>query len=172
MLFIDARREARADRNGALVRLADQDRSRWNSARLEEGRFFMRACLARNQPGPYQIQAAINAVHSDAADSASTDWAQILVLHDRLLEMNPGPVIALNRAIVVAEIEGPARALALVDALALGHYHLFHAVRADLLRRLGRDADAALAYREAIARCGNGREREFLEQRLTALKPH
>jgi RNA polymerase sigma-70 factor (ECF subfamily) len=172
MLFIDARREARANQHGAFVRLPDQDRSRWNGARLEEARILMRGCLARNQPGPYQIQAAINAVHSDAADSASTDWSQILALYDRLLEMNPGPVVALNRAIVVAEIEGPAHALGLLDALALDHYHLFHAVRADLLRRLGHAADAAIAYREAIARCENGPERAFLEQRLQALAAH
>jgi RNA polymerase sigma-70 factor, ECF subfamily len=169
MLFIDARRETRTDAGGAFVRLADQDRTRWNVAQLEEARLLMRGCLARNQPGPYQIQAAINAVHSDAANSASTDWAQILALYDRLLAMNPSAVVALNRAIVVAEIEGPGAALALVEALALERYHLFHAVRADLMRRLGRNTDAAVAYREAIARCENAPERAFLESRLKSL---
>jgi RNA polymerase sigma-70 factor, ECF subfamily len=172
MLFIDARRDARADAQGAFVRLADQDRGSWDRARLEEARALMRGCLARNRPGPYQIQAAINAVHSDAGDAAATDWKQILALYDQLIDMNPSPVVALNRAIVVAEIDGPARALALVEALQLDGYHLFHAVRADLLRRLGRDADAAAAYQEAIARSENAREREFLEQRLRSLSAH
>jgi RNA polymerase sigma-70 factor (ECF subfamily) len=165
MLFIDARRTSRVVSNH-FVRLPDQDRSRWDGAKLGEARSLMRACLARNRPGPYQIQAAINAVHGDARDSASTDWPQILALYDQLMTLSPSPVVALNRAIVVAEIEGPARALTLVDELALGRYHLFHAVRADLLRRLGRAADASAAYREAIERCENAAERHFLEQRL------
>ena len=169
LLFIDARRDARADSDGNFVRLADQDRSRWNPARIGEARALMRACLTRNQPGPYQFQAAINAVHSDAPDFRSTDWPQILRLYDQLLAMNPNPVVELNRAVVVAEIEGPARALERVDALALDRYHLYHAVRADLLRRLGRDADAAIAYREAIARCENAAERRFLEGRAKSL---
>jgi RNA polymerase sigma-70 factor, ECF subfamily len=169
LLFVDARRDARADSDGSFVRLADQDRSRWNPARIGEARALMRACLTRNHPGPYQFQAAINAVHSDAPDFGSTDWPQILRLYDQLLAMNPNPVVELNRAVVVAEIEGPGRALEWVDALALDRYHLFHAVRADLLRRLGRDADAAIAYREAIVRCENAAERRFLEGRAKSL---
>jgi RNA polymerase sigma-70 factor (ECF subfamily) len=169
MLFIDARRAARVDARGAFVRLADQDRSGWNDRRLDEARALLRACLARNRPGPYQIQAAINAVHSDATLAAATDWRQILALYDQLLALNPSPVVVLNRAIVVAEIDGPARALGQVEALDLDHYHLFHAVRADLLRRVGRDADAAIAYQAAIARCTNERELEFLRQRLASL---
>jgi len=170
MLFIDARRAARADEHGAFVRLADQDRSAWNGARLAEARALLRACLARNAPGAYQIQAAINAVHSDATEADATDWPQILALYDRLMAINPSPVVALNRAVVVAEIDGPARALDIVDELALDGYHPFHAVRADLLRRLGLDADASLAYQAAISRCANAREREFLERRLHELR--
>jgi RNA polymerase sigma-70 factor (ECF subfamily) len=169
LLFIDARRDARADAEGRFVRLADQDRSRWNPARLGEARDLMRACLANNRPGPYQLQAAINAVHSDAPDFTSTDWPQILGIYDQLVALSPNPVVELNRAVVLAEIEGPARALERVDALALDRYHLFHAVRADLLRRLGRDADAAIAYREAMTRCENASERRFLEGRLKSL---
>ncbi len=170
MLFIDARRDARTDEHGAFVRLAEQDRATWNPDRLDEARRLLRACVERNQPGPYQIQAAINAVHSQAADAAATDWRQILALYDQLLAVNPGPVVALNRAIVLAEIDGPARALAIVESIDLPSYHLFHAVRADLLRRLDRNADAALAYQAAIARCENVREREFLERRLKGLR--
>ena len=172
MLFIDARRDTRADDRGAFVRLADQDRSAWDGARLEEARTLLRGCLARNRAGPYQIQAAINAVHSDATRADATDWPQILELYDQLLALNPSPVVALNRAVVVAEVDGPARALEIVDALALGAYHLHHAVRADLLRRLGHDADAALAYQAAISHCENAREREFLERRLRELRPN
>jgi RNA polymerase sigma-70 factor (ECF subfamily) len=170
MLFIDARRDARSDEHGAFVRLVDQDRSAWNAARLDEARALLRACLAIDRPGPYQLQAAINAVHSDAVDAAATDWQQILALYDRLLAVNPSPVVALNRAIVVAEIEGPAPALDIIETLELGNYHLFHAVRADLLRRLDRPADAALAYQAAIERCENAREREFLAHRLAQLR--
>jgi RNA polymerase sigma-70 factor, ECF subfamily len=170
LLFIDARRETRTDAHGAFVRLADQDRSAWNRAKLDEARALLRACLTAGRPGPYQIQAAINAVHSDAADAVATDWAQLLTLYDHLLSINPSPVVALNRAIVLAEIDGAARALDLVESLALPDYHLFHAVRADLLRRLDRPGDAALAYQAAIARCENAREREFLERRLGDLR--
>ena len=172
MLLTDARRDARVDADGTLVTLPEQDRSRWDAARIDEARTLLRACLARNEPGPYQIHAAINAVHSDAIDAAATDWPQILVLYDQLLALAPGPVVALNRAIVVAEVDGPASALALVDVLDLHGYHLFHAVRADLLRRLERHADAAAAYQDAIARCENVREREFLERRLRSLPSH
>src|ERR687895_89529 len=127
----------------------------WDCDRIAEGQAIVRRCLRRNQPGPYQLQAAINAVHSDAPVAAATDWGQILALYDQLLALAPSPVVALNRAVAVAEVEGPAAALALVDGLELDGYHLFHAVRADLLRRLGRDHEAALAYDAAIARAGN-----------------
>jgi RNA polymerase sigma-70 factor (ECF subfamily) len=170
MLLIDARRDARADASGAFVRLAEQDRGAWNRGRIAEGQALLRDCLRRNQPGAYQIQAAINAVHSDAVDTAHTDWPQILTLYDQLLALTPSPVVALNRAVAVAEVSGPARALALVEALELPRYHLVHAVRADLLRRLGRDADAAMAYGQAIELCGNSREKEFLEQQYRSIK--
>ena len=169
MLLIDARREARTDESGSLVRLAEQDRDRWNRAQIDEGQALMRICLARNRPGPYQLQAAINAVHSDARCAGETDWRQILALHDQLLVIAPSPVVELNRAVVVAEIEGAEQALERIELLPLGQYHLFHAVRADLLRRLGRDADAAAAYLAAIARCVNAREREFLQRQLAAI---
>ena len=169
MLLIDARREARVDENGAFVKLAGQDRDRWNRAQIDEGQALLRECLARNLPGPYQIQAAINAVHSDARSAVHTDWAQILALYDQLLAIAPGPVVALNRAVAVAELEGPQPALALVEALDLERYHLFHAVRADLLRRLGRTADAASAYQAAIARCDNARETDFLKSQYDAI---
>ena len=146
--------------------LADQDRSRWDRGLIAEGQALVRRCLRRNQPGPYQIQAAINAVHSDAPTAAATDWRQILQLYDQLLALAPSPVVALNRAVAVAEVEGPAAALALVDGLDLGGYHLFHAIRADLLRRLGRNAEAAPAYEAAIARTENAAERAFLQRRL------
>jgi RNA polymerase sigma-70 factor, ECF subfamily len=169
MLLVDARRAARTTPDGALVLLADQDRGRWDGDLIAEGQALVRHCLRRNRPGPYQLQAAINAVHSDAADAAATDWRQILALYDQLLALAPGPVVALNRAVAVAEVEGPAAALALVDPLGLDSYHLFHAIRADLLRRLGRDAEAALAYDAAIARAQNAAERAFLEGRRRTL---
>ena len=169
MLLVDARRAARTTADGALVLLADQDRSRWDRDRIAEGQALVRRCLRRNQPGPYQVQAAINAVHSDAPAAAATDWRQILALYDQLLALTPSPVVALNRAVAVAEVEGPAAALALVDGLELDGYHLFHAIRADLLRRLGRDAEAALAYDAAIARAENTAERAFLQGRRRAL---
>lgn len=169
MLLINARRHARVDECGNLVRLAEQDRTLWNAAEIDEGQALVRNCLARNVPGPYQIQAAINAVHSDARRTGETDWRQILALHDQLLALAPSPVVTLNRAVVIAEIEGAQRALELVDPLPLDHYHPFHAVRADFLRRLGRDADAAAAYQAAIARCGNAREKEFLQAQYDAI---
>jgi RNA polymerase sigma-70 factor, ECF subfamily len=169
MLLVDARRAARTDERGDLVPLGDQDRGRWDRDRIAEGQAIVRRCLRRNQPGPYQLQAAINAVHSDAPTLAGTDWRQVLALYDQLLAMAPSPVVALNRAVAVAEVEGPAAALALVDGLELAGYHLFHAVRADLLRRLGRDHEAALAYDAAIARAGNAAEAAFLERRRRSL---
>jgi RNA polymerase sigma-70 factor, ECF subfamily len=164
MLLVEARRAARTTAGGDLVRLADQDRGRWDRDLIAEGQAIVRRCLRRDRPGPYQVQAAINAVHSDAPTAADTDWGQILQLYDQLLHLTPSPVVALHRAVAVAEVEGPEAALALVDGLRLDGYHLFHAVRADLLRRLGRDAEAALAYEAAIARTGNAAERAFLER--------
>jgi RNA polymerase sigma-70 factor (ECF subfamily) len=170
MLLITARRAARTDARGGLVPLAEQDRSRWDAELTTEGQRLVRACLRRNRPGPYQIQAAINAVHSDAADAADTDWGQILALYDHLLVLTPGPVVALHRAVAVAEVHGPETALALVDGLELDSHHLLHAVRADLLRRLGRSAEAAAGYTEAIARAGNRAEREHLQRALDRLR--
>jgi RNA polymerase sigma-70 factor, ECF subfamily len=169
MLLVDARRAARTTADGQLVRLGDQDRSRWDPALIAEGQAIVRRCLQRNEPGPYQLQAAINAVHSDAASAAQTDWWQILQLYNQLQAQAPTPVVELNRAVAVAEVEGPDAALSLVDRLDLGGYHLFHAVRADLLRRLGRSSEAADAYTSAIARTDNAAERELLERSRRAL---
>jgi RNA polymerase sigma-70 factor, ECF subfamily len=162
MLLTESRRAARTSADGALVLLADQDRSRWDRALIAEGQALVRQCLRRGQPGRYQIQAAISAVHSDAPIAAATDWGQILRLYDQLLVVAPSPVVALNRAVAVAELDGPAAALALVDDLDLDRYYLFHAIRADLLRRLGRRAEADAAYDTAIARSGNAAERAHL----------
>ena len=166
MLLIDARREARCDASGALVRLEDQDRGRWDRQRIAEGQSLLRECLARNHPGPYQLQAAINAVHSDACEPAQTDWRQILALYDQLMAITPSPVIALNRAVAVAELEGAEKGLRLVEELGLQRYHWWHAVRGDLLERLGNAHESAAAFREAIDLCENRREREFLEKKL------
>ena len=165
LLLTESRREARTAADGSLVLLADQDRSLWDRSLIAEGHELVRACLRRSRPGPYQLQAAVNAVHSDAATAAETDWAQILQLYDHLLALSPTPVVALNRAVAVAEVEGPGPALAAVDRLDLGGYHLFHATRAELLRRLGRDVEAAAAYDEALALATNAAERRFLEAR-------
>jgi RNA polymerase sigma-70 factor (ECF subfamily) len=170
MLLVDSRRAARTTADGSLVLLADQDRERWNRQAIAEGQALVRQCLRRNRPGPYQIQAAINAVHSDAATAAATDWPQILQLYDQLMAVAPGPIAALNRAVAVAEVEGPHAALTIVDALDLGHYYLFHSIRADLLRRLGRNHEAAAAYDAAIARSENAAERAFLERRRQGLR--
>jgi RNA polymerase sigma-70 factor (ECF subfamily) len=169
MLLIESRRAARTTPAGDLVRLDDQDRSRWDRDLIAEGQSIVRRCLRRNQPGPYQVQAAINAVHSDASDAAATDWWQILQLYNQLLSLTPSPVVALNRAVAVAEVEGPDAALTLVDGLDLGGFYLFHAIRADLLRRLGRNAEATLAYDAAIVRTENAAERDFLQRRRQAL---
>jgi RNA polymerase sigma-70 factor (ECF subfamily) len=169
MLLVESRRATRTTADGDLVLLADQDRSRWDRGLIAEGQALVRQCLRRDQPGPYQIQAAINAVHSDSPAAAATDWRQILQLYDQLLSLAPSPVVALNRAVAVAEVEGPDAALALVDGLDLGGYHLFHAIRADLLRRLGRTAEAARAYEAAIARTENATERDFLQRSRQAL---
>ena len=164
MLLIESRRPGRTTADGDLVRLADQDRTRWDPRLIDEGQSIVRRCLRRNQPGPYQIQAAIQAVHSDAPTATATDWRQILLLYDQLLALAPSPVVALNRAVALAEVEGPAAALTVVDTLPLADYYLFHAIRADLLRRLGRAAEAAEAYGAAIDRTDNASEREFLRR--------
>jgi len=169
MLLIESRRGARVTPDGDLVVLAGQDRRRWDHVLIAEGQAIVRQCLQRNQPGPYQIQAVINAVHSDVPTAAATDWRQILQLDNQLLSLAPSPIVALNRAVAVAEVEGADAALSLVDGLELDPYYLFHAIRADLLRRLGRDAEAALAYEAAIARTENTAEREFLQRRRHAL---
>ncbi len=169
MLLVQSRRATRTTSDGDLVLLVDQDRSLWDRDLIAQGQAIVRQCLERNQPGPYQIQAAINAVHSDATDAAATDWWQILQLYNQLLSLAPSPVVALNRAVAVAEVEGPDAALTLVDGLDLDGYYLFHAVRADLLRRLGRNADAARAYEAAIAHAENAAERDFLRRRLRAV---
>jgi RNA polymerase sigma-70 factor, ECF subfamily len=166
MLLVDSRRAARTTADGELVRLVDQDRGRWDRALVAEGQELVRACLRGGRPGPYQLQAAINAVHSDAPTAADTDWHQILELYDHLLALAPSRVVALNRAVAVAEVEGPEAALALVDELGLAGYRLFHSIRADLLRRMGRGDEAAAAYKAAIALSENRAEREFLERRL------
>lgn len=169
MLLVESRRAARSSPDGLLVRLADQDRGVWDRELVAEGQALVRRCLRLNRPGPDQIQAAINAVHSDAASAAATDWRQILALYDQLMSIAPSSVVALNRAVAVAEVDGPEAALRLVDSLDLDGYHLFHAIRADLLRRLGRNAEAAQAYEAAIARTENASEREFLERSRRAL---
>jgi RNA polymerase sigma-70 factor (ECF subfamily) len=151
------------------VALAEQDRSLWDLELIAEGQDLVRRCLRRDRPGPYQIQAAINAVHGDAATAAATDWGQILLLYDQLAVIAPSPVVTLNRAVAVAEVSGPDAALAQVDELDLGRYYLFHAIRADLLRRVGRDADSAQAYDAAMALTANAAERAFLQQRRLSL---
>jgi RNA polymerase sigma-70 factor (ECF subfamily) len=170
MLLIQARRETRTTAAGDLVLLKDQDRSRWDRRMVDEGQALVRQCLHRGQPGPYQIQAAINAVHSDAVMARETDWGQILGLYDQLSALAPGPVVSLHRAVAVAEVHGPAAALTLIEDLELERYHLFHAVRADLLRRLERYADAAAAYEAALERTHNTAERRFLERRLAQVR--
>ncbi|MEV8035520.1 RNA polymerase sigma factor [Streptomyces sp. NPDC086182] len=169
MLLIEARRAARATADGDLVLLADQDRTRWDQDLITEGQALVRRCLRRNRPGPYQIQAAVNAVHSDAPTADATDWGQILQLYDQLMELAPSPVVALNRAVAVAEVQGPETALALVEELDLDGYHAFHAVRADLLRRLGRHTEALQAYDAAITLTGSAPERAHLERSRAAL---
>jgi len=169
MLLSESRRAARTTPDGDLVRLADQDRGLWDRGLIAEGQAIVRHCLRRNQPGVYQIQAAINAVHSAAPRAAATDWSQILQLYNQLLSLVPSPVVALNRAVAVAEVEGVDAALALVDGLDLAGYYLFHAIRADLLQRLGRTAEAALAYEAALARSENAVERAFLQRSRQAL---
>jgi RNA polymerase sigma-70 factor (ECF subfamily) len=166
LLLIEARRPARQGPSGELITLAEQDRSRWNRKLIDEGHTLVRRCLRRNQPGPYQLQAAINAVHTDGP---ATDWSQVLALYDQLLQQHPTPIVALNRAVAVAEVHGPALALASIEDLELPGYHLLPATRADLLSRLGRDAEALTAYDEAIELATNRTERTFLQQRRARL---
>ncbi|GAB2933627.1 RNA polymerase sigma factor [Rhodococcus aerolatus] len=167
-LLTESRRPARVVA-GRGVALAEQDRSRWRTELVAEGQDLVRECLRRGSPGPYQVQAAIAAVHSDAASSAGTDWAQVVALYDQLLALTPTPVVALNRAVAVAERDGPAAALALVDELELDRSPVLHAVRADLLRRLGRDGEARDEYTAAADRTGNEVERAWLLARRAGL---
>lgn len=169
MLLTESRRAARTTATGELVPLPEQDRGRWDRELIAEGLALVHRCLRRRQLGPYQLQAAISAVHAAAPDAAATDWPRVLALYDRLLALAPGPVVALNRAVAVGEVVGPGPALALLDALDLNGYHVYHAVRADLLHRLGRDAEAARAYQSAITGTGNEAERAFLRRRRDTL---
>jgi RNA polymerase sigma-70 factor (ECF subfamily) len=169
LLLTESRRAARQAPDGSMVLLPDQDRSKWDRALIAEGQRLVRACLVRNQPGPYQVQAAINAVHSDAPSADATDWRQVLALYDRLYALQPTAVVALNRAVALAEVEGPAVAYEVVDALPLDGYHLFHATRAELLVRLGRVDDARAAFARALELTNNAAERAHLERRLRAI---
>ena len=169
MVITDARRAARATPDGRLVPLGEQDRGRWDRGRIAEGYDLVRRCLRMDRPGPYQLQAAIAAVHVDAVSSAATDWRQVLALYDQLLAVAPGPVVALNRAVALAEVDGPEPALAAIDSLDLSGYDVYHAVRADLLRRLGRRVAATAAYDRAIELARNPAERAFLERRRDTL---
>lgn len=173
LLFLHARSPARTGPDGSLVVLADQDRTRWDADAdaIADARHLLRAALRRQRPGPYQIQAAINAVHADAATAADTDWPQVLELYDHLDAVTPSPVVALNRAVAVAEVHGPEAGLDLVEQLHLPRYAPYHAVRADLLRRAGRARDAVDAYDDAIALTNNAAERRHLERRRQQLHP-
>jgi RNA polymerase sigma-70 factor (ECF subfamily) len=166
MLLTDARRGTRVDPEGQLVLLRDQDRSQWDRTLIDEGTDLVRRCIRRGQPGSYQIQAAINAVHTDAETAALTDWGQIVTLYDQLMQIAPGPVVELNRAIAVAEVDGPTPALELIDRLDLDSYHVWHAARGELLSRLGRTDEALEAYHRATEHTANAVEHEFLTGRV------
>ncbi|MEV5894884.1 RNA polymerase sigma factor [Nonomuraea fuscirosea] len=168
LLLTEARRPARVGPSGELVVLAEQDRTRWNRRLIAEGHELVRRCLRRNQPGPYQLQAAINAVHTDGP---ATDWTQVLALYDQLLHHTPTPIVALNRAVAVAEVHGPGPALAAIEHLDLPGYHLLPATRADLLARLGRTTEARAAYDQAITLTTNNTERTHLQARRAHLTP-
>ncbi len=170
MLLVHSRHAARTSTQGELVPLPEQNRRLWDQDLIEEGQTLVKRCLRRNHPGPYQLQAAINAVHSDAPTAADTDWSQILALYDQLLTFTPTAVVALNRAVAVAEIEGPRKALELIDRLPLDGYYVYHAIRADLLRRLGQAHDAAAAYEAAIDRTDNAAEIRFMRGRVAAVR--
>ena len=168
MLLTEARRPARLGADGTLIRLADQDRSLWDRRLIDEGHELVRTCLRRGQPGPYQLQAAIAAVHADAPTGAATDWAQIVTLYDHLYTLRPNPVVALNRAVALAELRGPDAGLAALGAdldARLGDYQPYHAARADLLARSGRTADALAAYDRALELTTNAAEAAFLIER-------
>lgn len=169
MLLSHARKASRFSSEGELVTLAEQDRSGWDRHLIAEGHAIVRRCLAANRPGPYQFQAAINAVHTDAPSAAATDWSQIATLYDQWLAMAPSPVVALNRAVAIAEIDGPDVALGIVDGLDVVGYHAWHATRAELLRRVGRSYDARQEYSAAIAATANPGERRYLESRRSSL---
>jgi RNA polymerase sigma-70 factor (ECF subfamily) len=168
MLLKHSRREARTDELGDLVLLEEQDRARWDHDMIDEGLALLDATLAARRPGPYQLQAAIASLHAGAPRPEDTDWPQIAAIYGRLVQATPTPVVELNRAVAVAMADGPARGLALVDELEgeLDGYHLFHAARADLLRRLERREEAAAAYRRALDLVANPNERTYLERRL------
>jgi RNA polymerase sigma-70 factor, ECF subfamily len=163
LLLTESRRASRTRSDGSLVLLNEQDRTLWDRALIEEGQAIVSRCVRRNQPGPYQLQAAINAVHADGSTAEETDWLQIVALYDQLLVIAPTQVVALNRAIAVGEVQGPEAALALVDELELDTYYSFHATRADLLWRLGRHAEATSAYETAAALAPTDAERDFLK---------
>ncbi len=170
MLLHDARRAARIGTDGDLILLEAQDRERWDGSRIVEGAALVERALRMRRPGPYQIEAAIAAVHDEAQTAASTDWREIVGLYDALVRITPSPVVELNRAVAIAMADGPSAGLELMEALAaagaLDDYHLLHAARADLLRRLGRDPETAAAYRRALTLVGTTPERVFLERRL------
>jgi RNA polymerase sigma-70 factor (ECF subfamily) len=168
MLLTEARRPARVA-EGHLVTLDEQDRALWDTALVDEGHRLVRRCLAANRPGPYQLQAAINAVHTDALDASMTDWSQVVQLYDQLLVLQPSPIVELNRAVAVAELDGPEVALSIVDRLDLASYHPWHVTRAELLRRLGRHDEARAAYDRALELTGNQAERAHLTRRRDSL---
>jgi RNA polymerase sigma-70 factor (ECF subfamily) len=174
MLLHDSRHDARLDEAGDLVLLEEQDRRRWNHAQIAEALPLVEEAL-RGGPGPFALQAAIAALHCQAARAEDTDWPQIVRLYDLLERLQPSPIVSLNRAVAVAMVDGPQRALALIDALAatgdLDNYHLLHAARADLLRRLGSSQEAARSYARALALVTNDSERRFLERRLREVQP-
>ncbi len=169
LLLIEARRFSRTSTEGSLVLLGAQDRNLWDRTLVEEGQQIVRRCLRLNRPGPYQLQAAINAVHSDAPTAEETDWRQILQLYDQLFAFTPTTIVALNRAVAVAEVHGLGVALELVNGLNLSGYYLFHSTRADLLRRLGRTEEARVEYATALALTSNEIERAFLEDRCRSI---
>jgi RNA polymerase sigma-70 factor (ECF subfamily) len=169
LLLSESRRPARVAADGSLVLLPDQDRTRWDRGLIAEGQALVRACLRRGRPGPFQLQAAVNAVHTDAPTAARTDWAQIVQLYDQLLAVTPTPVVALNRAVAVAEVDGPEPALAAIESLDLDDYAPYHITRADLLARLDRPGEAVVAYDRALALTTNEAERRFLAGRRQGL---
>jgi RNA polymerase sigma-70 factor (ECF subfamily) len=170
MLLIDSRRTARLTSDGELVPLPEQDRAAWDDGLIAEGQEIVGRCLRIGRPGPYQIQAAINAVHADATSAEATDWRQVVALYDQLLGIAPSAIVSLNRAVAVAEVDGPVNGLVLVEALELPDYYLWHAIRADLLARAGRRVEADAAYRAAIERTDNAAERRHLERKRAALR--